>query len=214
MKDILEQLSAVSRETGSRRVEGAETKTVTMRRRYDAPIDDVWDAITDPARISRWFLPVSGDLRLGGTYQLEGNAGGEIVRCEPPRHLAVTWFFGPRSDGDVSVVEVRLTDEAGATTLVLDHAATVPPDRWDEFGPGAVGVGWDLALVGLWMHLDGQETPNHEELESSPELRRAMTESSEAWGAAFAASGAPDDQVKRAVTNTTAFYVPPIGDGS
>jgi uncharacterized protein YndB with AHSA1/START domain len=214
MKDFLEQLSAVGRETGSRRVDGTDARTVTLRRRYDAPIDDVWDAITDPARISRWFLPVSGDLRLGGTYQLEGNAGGEIVRCEPPSRLAVTWFFGPKADGDVSVVEARLTEEDGATTLVLDHAATVPPDRWDEFGPGAVGVGWDLVLLGLWAHLDGQETPNHEEFESSPEARRYQTESSEGWGAALAASGASDDHVKRAVTNTTAFYVPPAGDES
>ena len=35
------------------------------RRTYDAPIEDVWDAVTNPERISRWFLPVSGDLRAG-----------------------------------------------------------------------------------------------------------------------------------------------------
>ena len=34
----------------------------------DAAIDDVWDACTNPERIPRWFLPVSGDLRLGGRY--------------------------------------------------------------------------------------------------------------------------------------------------
>jgi uncharacterized protein YndB with AHSA1/START domain len=213
MKDFLDQLTAVTRETGDRRLDGADTKAVTLRRRYDAPIEDVWDAITDPARIKRWFLPVSGDLRLGGSYQLEGNAGGDIVRCEPPRLLAVTWFFGPKTEGDVSVVEVRLTEDNGATMLVLDHAATVPPDRWGEFGPGAVGVGWDLGLLGLAWHLDGQETPNHEEFETSPEARRYMTESSEAWGVAFAASGAPDDDVKRAVANTTAFYAPPPEEG-
>ena len=48
-------------------------------------------------------------------------------------------------------------------------------------------------------------------MESSPEAREYMTESSEAWGVALAASGASDDEVKRAVTNTTAFYVPPAG---
>jgi len=211
MKDILEQLHATSRETGARRVDGADTRTVVIRRRYDAPIDDVWDAITDPARIVRWFLPVSGDLRLGGSYQIEGNAGGEIVRCEPPHLLAVTWFFGPKAEGDVSVVQVRLTEtgDGDATLLDLDPAATVDPDRWGEFGPGAVGVGWDLALLGLWIHLDGGEPPDHEEFESSPEAREYMTGSSEAWGAALAAAGASDVEVKRAVANTTAFYVPP-----
>jgi uncharacterized protein YndB with AHSA1/START domain len=208
MKDIIEQLRAASRETGSRTVDGVDARTVTLRRHYDAPIADVWDAITDPARIRRWFLPVSGDLRLGGSYQTEGNAGGEIVACEPPSRLAVTWFAGPRADGDVSLVEVTLSQERDGTLLVLDHVANVPPERWGEFGPGAVGVGWDLVVLGLWMHLAGDDPRDHEALESSPEIREYSIGSSEAWGAALAASGASDEEVKRAVTNTTNFYAP------
>ena len=61
---------------------------------YDAPIEDVWDALTNPERIGRWFLPISGDYRLGGRYQFEGNAGGEIVACERPNRLRVTWVYG------------------------------------------------------------------------------------------------------------------------
>lgn len=41
----------------------------------------MWDACTDPERIPRWFLPISGDLRLNGRYQLEGNAGGAITEA-------------------------------------------------------------------------------------------------------------------------------------
>ena len=44
----------------------------------------MWDAVTSAERIPRWFLPISGDLRLGGRYQLEGNAGGEVLECAPP----------------------------------------------------------------------------------------------------------------------------------
>jgi hypothetical protein len=39
---------------------------------YPASQSDLWDAVTNADRIPRWFLPVSGDLRLGGHYQLEG----------------------------------------------------------------------------------------------------------------------------------------------
>ena len=56
------------------------------------------DAVTSAERIPRWFLPVSGRLELGGRYQLEGNAGGTIRRCERPSHLGLTWELG----GDVS----------------------------------------------------------------------------------------------------------------
>lgn len=65
------------------RIAAGEGRTVRLRRIYDAPIDDIWDALTDPERIGRWFLPISGDFRLGGRYQFEGNAGGEIRACAP-----------------------------------------------------------------------------------------------------------------------------------
>jgi hypothetical protein len=57
-------------------------KTLLIRRTYDATPEDVWDALTDPERIVRWFLPIKGDLRIGGRFSLEGNAGGEILRCD------------------------------------------------------------------------------------------------------------------------------------
>ena len=43
-------------------------KTLLIRRTYDAAPEDVWDALTDPDRIVRWFLPVTGDLRPGGRF--------------------------------------------------------------------------------------------------------------------------------------------------
>ena len=87
-------------------------------------------------------LPISGDLKLGGRYQLEGNAGGTITRCDPPTHLALTWEYG----GQVSWVDVRLSPERQGTRAGLEHAAHMPDEFWAQYGPGAVGVGWDLGL--------------------------------------------------------------------
>lgn len=202
MIDIVHELDAVRRVTGQRR----DARTVVLRRDYAAPIEDVWDAITDPARLSRWFLPVTGDLRLGGTYQLEGNAGGEIRRCEPPRLLAVTWVFG--ADPGESVVEVRLSTHDGNTVFELEHTATVEPDRWAEFGPGAVGVGWDLTLLGLSVHLRGGSIEDPDAWGRSPEAKAFVTGSSRAWGAANEAAGATPAEAAAATKNTTAFYVP------
>jgi uncharacterized protein YndB with AHSA1/START domain len=89
--DIAEHVGAVTRTVLERDHNGRRARVVVATRTYDAEIADVWDAMTNAERIPRWFLPISGDLRLGGRYQLDGNAGGEITRCEPPRHLAVTW---------------------------------------------------------------------------------------------------------------------------
>ena len=79
MIDIVREIEAVQREVGAGRTAVGEGARSAWSATYDAPIDDVWDALTNPERIGRWFLPISGDYRLGGRYQFEGNAGGEIV---------------------------------------------------------------------------------------------------------------------------------------
>ncbi|MFE7132716.1 SRPBCC family protein [Streptomyces sp. NPDC057638] len=208
MNEILDQITEVHREVGVRSVAGEEARTVLLRRTYDAAPEDVWDACTDPERLRRWFLPVSGDLVLGGHYQLEGHAGGEILRCEPPRLLRVSWLFG--ENPGFSEVELRLApDPSGGTEFVLEHTAVVPPDFWGQFGPGATGVGWDLVLLGLGLDLQGESVGDPRAWEASDEARTYMTRSSDLWGAAHEASGAPPEVAAEAARGTTAFYAPP-----
>ena len=208
--DFGADLRAAGRETGTRTLPAGEGRTVVLRRRYAAAVEDVWDAITDPERIGRWFLPVSGDFRPGGSYQLEGNAGGTILRCERPHLLRLSWIAGEgAADDGSSEVEVRLAAVTAAETeLVLDHAAVVPAAMWDEYGPGAVGVGWDLTLLGLAMHLRGEVVADHDAWEATPQARAFSAASSAAWGEALRAAGAPPEAVAAAVRNTTAFYAP------
>jgi len=99
MIDIANQINAIGRQVAT----DTETATVTLQRRYPAAVSDVWEAITEPDRVRRWFLPLTGDLRPGGAFQIEGHAGGKILSCEPPEHLRVT--FG----GEDSLVDVRLS---------------------------------------------------------------------------------------------------------
>jgi uncharacterized protein YndB with AHSA1/START domain len=209
MIDVSHQIEATEREVGTGTIAAGEGHTVRLRRTFSAGIDDVWDAVTNPERIARWFLPVSGDLRVGGRFQLEGNAGGEILACDPPHRFLITW--APMDTGnpaDVSEVEVRLTpDGDGRTILELAHTAVVPEEAWPVFGPGAVGVGWDGGLLGLALHVEGGgsiDDPAAWPL--SEEGRDFYTRSSEAWGAANVAAGADPDAAARAVANSTAFY--------
>lgn len=208
MIDIVGELNAIHRQTGRGRLSTGEARTVVLRRTYDAAVEEVWDAITDPERIPRWFLPVSGDLRPGGTYQLQGNAGGRILACEPPTRLRLTWVFG-EADPDSSEVEVQLAAAGDGTELVLRHTAVVDEAMWERFGPGATGVGWDLGLLGLGMYLrTGATVEDPGNWPLSAEGRQFATGSSQAWGAALKASGASDAQVASAVENTTKFYAP------
>jgi uncharacterized protein YndB with AHSA1/START domain len=207
MIDVIREIESVQREVGERRLPSGTARSVRLRREYDAPIEDVWDALTNPERIGRWFLPISGDYRLGGTFQFEGNAGGEILECDRPNRLKVTWVYGePQPDG-MSEVEVRLSPVgAEATRLEFDHTATVPEEFWDQYGPGAVGVGWDGGLLGLGLHLRGGSVGDAEAWQLSDEGREFSRRSSAAWGEASRSAGADDGTVAKHVANTTAFY--------
>ena len=172
---------------------------------FETTRDDVWDAITNPERLPRWFLPVTGDLRQGGHYELQGNASGTIERCEPPARLSVTWEFG----GGVSWLEVRLVAEARERTrMELEHV--VPDDdHWRTYGPGATGVGWELGLIGLAAHLAGAPPVDPAEAEAwsvSAEGKRFVRDSSEGWCRAGIAAGTPESDAREAAARTSAFY--------
>jgi uncharacterized protein YndB with AHSA1/START domain len=204
--DILSAIGAVTREVQTRDVNGRPAHVVLASRTYPTDVDDLWDALTSPERIPRWFMPISGDLRLGGRYQLEGNAGGEITQCEPPRLLAVTWAMG---GGEPSWVTVRLSKQRDGALLQLEHVAHVPPEFWDQFGPGAVGVGWDGALYGLLKHLvtglpnDPAAAATFHETEEGKAFYRA---SSLDWRRAAIAAGQDEAAAHEAAKRTYAFY--------
>jgi uncharacterized protein YndB with AHSA1/START domain len=206
MIDVTQEISSIRRQVGSRTLEAGEARTVTITRTYNAELEDVWDACTNPERIPRWFLPVSGDLREGGHYQLEGQAGGTIQSCNAPHGFSATWEFG----GDVSWIELHLSAEPnGQTRFVLEHIAHVDDERWTQYGPGAVGVGWDLGLMGLAQHLaTGEQVDAAAAMAwtTSQEGKRFITQSSAAWAAASEAAGTPAESARAAGARTTAFY--------
>jgi uncharacterized protein YndB with AHSA1/START domain len=197
-------LGAVQRSVVALEVEGQPARAVVLTRVYDTDIDDLWDALTHRERIPRWFMPVEGDLRLGGRYQLIGNAGGTITDCAPPSHLGVTWEM----QGQVSWVEVRLAKEGvDRTRFTLKHTAHLSP-FWDQYGPGAVGVGWEGGLLGMALYLADPDAEKIDESKfaMSPEGKAFFVGSAEAWGEAAIASGDAPDQARTAARNTAAFY--------
>ena len=205
MIDVTQHLLATSRTVGSRTIEAGEARAVTISQTYDADLDDVWDACTNPERIPRWFLPVIGDLRLGGRFQLEGNAGGTILECDPPHGFRATWECGDMANW----ITLRLNPAAGGgTRLELEHL--VPVDaHWAEFGPGAVGLGWDLGLVGLATHLaTGAAVAGGEgqAWAASPDGLRFTTAGGEGWYQADVASGTEAAVARAAADRTLAAY--------
>ncbi|MFE1643966.1 SRPBCC domain-containing protein [Microbacterium sp. P01] len=213
MVDVDAQVAAVTRSLRDERVDGESLFTQTLSQSYPSPIDDVWDAVTSAERVPRWFLPISGDLRLGGRYQLEGNAGGEVLECARPQdgsaHYRVTWEYG----GGVTWLTVRLTAVAAeTTTLALEHTSResdIPPGFWEQFGPGATGVGWDGGLLGLALHLSRKSDHNPEAAPDwafTDEGRAFYRGAADGWRDAHIAAGTAPDDAARAADATYGFY--------
>jgi len=200
----LDYAGAIVRSVKSVDRDGKPAKAVVATATYATSIEDLWDAITTSARIKRWFLPINGDLKLGGRYQLEGNAGGTITKCDPPHAFASTWEMG----GQTSWIEVRLSAVNTGTALELTHTAIVDDAFWPTYGPGAVGVGWDLGLLGLQRHIESPAVERPPEADTtwptSPEALDFYRRASTAWGKAAEADGMVN--AMEAAENTRKFY--------
>jgi uncharacterized protein YndB with AHSA1/START domain len=195
----------VTREIHSGSRDGAPTKIAIARRIYLTDQADLWDALTNGERIPRWFLPISGDLEVGGRYQLEGNAAGVVERCDEPKSFAVTWEMGPM----VSWLEVTLTPADGGTTLELHHEAPVDPDLWGQFGPGAVGVGWDLGLIGLGLHIESGapvDPAGGLAFPTSPDGVEFVRRAAAGWADAAIEDGDEPGPAHESAERTVAFY--------
>lgn len=185
---------------------GEPTTVLIAGRTYAATALELWDALTSAQRLSRWFLPISGDLRVGGRYQFEGNAGGSIEECVEPSLIRATWEFG----GGVSWLTLRLAPEPDGTRLELEHEAPLMPGFTDVYGPGATGVGWDGGFLGLALHLaePGAEKSPEEVAtwHTTDEGRAFYATSAAAWGRADEASGTAPEAASERAENTRAFY--------
>jgi uncharacterized protein YndB with AHSA1/START domain len=136
-------------ERGLLRAEGSR-RGVRFERRYAAPLQEVWDALTDPERFGRWLAPGVIELRVDGAVSLDfgegGLVSGRVLSCEPPSLLEFEWRFPGETE---SVVRFELVVAGDGTLLVLDHRALA-----EEHATG-YSAGWDAFLASLSDHLEG-----------------------------------------------------------
>jgi uncharacterized protein YndB with AHSA1/START domain len=124
---------------------------IRVERLLAAPVEDVFDALTDAGRMADWFSPVGraeveADTVVGGRLRvvmIEGDTRleheGEFLEVRRPTRLSFTWRS--RYTGDrPTVVTVELRDEEGKTRLVLHHDGLPPEERVSHAG------GWGAIL--------------------------------------------------------------------
>lgn len=127
----------------------AENKTLVIERIFNAPIEKVWDAFTNPERIKKWFGPRDYtapdaviDLRVGGTslISMMGKDGkkiwgtGTYKEIVPLKKIVVTDSFADEKGNVVSgevygmkgmplelLITYTFEDLGGKTKFTLKH---------------------------------------------------------------------------------------------
>ncbi|MDX6368412.1 MAG: hypothetical protein QOK30_3488 [Nocardioidaceae bacterium] len=136
---------------------------VRIEDRYETTIDDLWQAVTNPSRVARWYGQVEGELSPGGEFRTsitdaQIEATGRVEACEPPRRLLVTTRETDESYGDGEgvppfdeVIEVTLTADGDQTILVIEVRG-MPLDKiaFD-------GAGWQVHAEHLAAYLAGRD---------------------------------------------------------
>ncbi|MEM7060022.1 MAG: SRPBCC domain-containing protein [Pseudomonadota bacterium] len=109
---------------------------LTIKRTFDADIQTVWRALTDPQAWMHWFGAkmastnhTEADLRPGGKWAIRmtgndsgeaHNVSGEFVEVDEPTFVSFTWAWYTTPE-NVSLVSYRLKADGETTTLTLTH---------------------------------------------------------------------------------------------
>jgi len=195
---------SIHRTVHSDQMDGKNTREVVIESSYNIKPKDLWADLSIADRIEKWFAPVTGELKLHGEYQIQGNAQGTITTCDPFKLIELTWdMFGDQSWLKISLIK----EQQRRTRLILSHKMFHSP-HYESYGSGATGVGWEMAFLGLHLHIAHPEQAklDEEEFAYSDEGRRFIRQSSEGWKLASIAGGEDPQEATQAAQNTTAFY--------
>ena len=130
------------------------------------------------------------------------------MACERPSFIAVTGEMM----GGVSWVDLSFAPEGTGKRVTVRHTAgtaDLPAAMWDQFGPGAVGSGWEGGFLRLEMTLNTPDAPRDPALatwHAKPEGRAFFTDSAKAWAKAAIAGGEDAEKMRATMPNLIAFY--------
>jgi uncharacterized protein YndB with AHSA1/START domain len=167
-----------------RTIPAGEARVAVFTRTYETTIEDLWDACTNPERLRRWYVPVTGDLRVGGTFAQVHMGSGTVLACDAPNLLKVSL------GGGADEIELRLTPgaDAGTTTLELQHATTLDSHEIGGQVYDAIfcmGGGYYPRLLALDLHLRGTLPDDYDStaFHLNPEMRPVIERGSAAMAA-------------------------------
>ncbi len=118
-----------------------------------ADAQTVWDHLTQPDLLGKWFHPAQKPLAAGEPFTLLSQTDGErmcfgtVLEMDPPRYMKWDFSVGPLN-GQMTTVEWRIEDTPGGVRLSLDHSGL--PEHADAYWLVlALDKGWHGFLLSL-----------------------------------------------------------------
>ena len=228
-------VDAVSRSVEVERGDGIVALTARLRTTLGGAPSELWPELTEADRLAQWYGPVeigpaqsdptesdptgsdaaaadpARDAGEAGarTFRTVGGAHGRVLAAVPPHQLDLTWEYADNVDR----LEIRLDpEEDGTSRLTLQQIARLPEATFDAYGPGAVGIGWDIAILGFvartgaWRELRLDVPVASPAWLASSEGADMVRAWSIRWAAASVAAGTDVDAARRAENETTRAY--------
>jgi uncharacterized protein YndB with AHSA1/START domain len=142
----------------------SEDGDLVFERTFDAPLDKVWKAFTDPEIVPRWWgkhgtttTVAEMDVRPGGTWRYINSAPdrddveffGEYLEVDPPRGFKWTFMFDVDGMGPMGGPESYAFEDLGGRTKVVSvgHMGSV------DVLEGALSTGMVPGAIETWDRL-------------------------------------------------------------
>ena len=147
---------STGRTFGRRQIQAGHALMMIIDRTIPHPIGEVWGALSEPDALEKYVGRPEGDLRRGGNYELPDGTRGNILRCDPPRLLTVSFT---RPGGQSAELEVHLAAEDSQTHVELKYASVRKGFFLinSDSGEWAAGPGWEFFLDHLIGYLAGED---------------------------------------------------------
>jgi uncharacterized protein YndB with AHSA1/START domain len=136
------------------------TKTRTLRLRVfiRKPREQVFNGITDPKLLSKWFVDRAKlSAKKGGDYAYSWDGGpthtGKVLEFRPGKRITLTWQWPGKERLGVTRLRLDVESRHGGTVLTFTHSGFRSSDAWREPYESAIR-GWTYFMMNLKILLE------------------------------------------------------------
>ena len=130
------------------------THPIVVEETFNAPVQKVWQALTDKDKMKQWYFDVSDfrpEVGFEFSFAGKGHKGEEYIHlCEvkeviPNKKLSYSWRY--KDYEGYSVVTFELFEEGAQTKLVLTHEGLESFPKHPDFAKESFMGGWTYLVT-------------------------------------------------------------------